>query len=107
MPPKAQPPKESHPLADCAARRDKVVVRRDQKPSQSAGGIHLPDSTYHKQQVGTVTSFGPEVEGLKVGDRVLFSAYAGTEVQQHRNAEEYAVLRDEDILAVLNANPEG
>jgi len=95
------PTATDNPLSRCHPRRDNVIVRRAENAKQTSGGILLPDNAFQKQQVGNVIAFGPEVEGLKQGDQVVFSAYAGAEVQQARNAAEFVILRDEDILAVI------
>ena len=87
---------------------DKVVVERC-KAATSKGGILLPDSAQEKPREGKVIAAGPgarnddgklEPLSVKVGDRVLFGAYAGTEFKQ--NEEEYLILSEKDILGVLS-----
>ena len=93
---------EENPLATCKPRGDRALVKRDQRPKQTAGGIHIPDvaraDKKNKQQFGTVLAVGPKVEGLAAGDRVVIPAFAGIEVQDD---QEYILVRDEDIVAVL------
>lgn len=87
---------------------DKVVVKRLEAEQQTAGGIVLPDSAREKPQQGRVLSVGDGrqlVDGRRAepqvseGDRVLFSAYAGTEVVV--DEEELLIMGEEDILAVM------
>ncbi len=88
---------------------DRVLVKRAEAEERTAGGILLPESAKDKPKEGTVIAIG---EGrtldngekskfsVKVNDRILFSAYAGTEVKY--GGEEYLIMREEDILGVLN-----
>lgn len=87
---------------------DRVVVRRLEEERTSAGGIVIPDSAAEKPSQGEVISVGPgklldsgEVRSLdvKVGDRILFGKYAGTEVKL--DGEEYIVMREDDIMGVI------
>lgn len=86
---------------------DRVLVKRF-KAEASKGGIILPDSAQEKPKEGEVVAVGPgrlddsgkrEPLSVKVGDRVLFSSYAGTEYKQ--NEEEFLILSEKDILGVL------
>jgi len=87
---------------------DRVIVKRLEEEATSAGGIIIPDSATEKPSRGEVTAVGNgkvldngDVRPLelKVGDIVLFSKYGGTEVKLEN--EEYLVMREEDVLAVL------
>ena len=89
---------------------NRVVVQRS-KAQTSKGGILLPDSAQERPREGQVMAAGPgktnengqlEPISVKVGDRVLFGSYAGTEVKQEE--EEYLILSEEDILGILT-NP--
>jgi len=86
---------------------NRVLIKRS-KPQTTKGGILLPDSAQEKPKEGEVIAVGPgkidengvkETMQLKVGDRVLFSSYAGTEVKN--NDEEMLILSEDDILGVL------
>ena len=88
--------------------QDRVIVKRMEEETTSAGGIVLPDSATEKPIRGEVTAVGPgkvldngdkRPLDVKVGDTVLFGKYSGTEVKI--NEEEVLVMRDEDILGVL------
>jgi chaperonin GroES len=87
---------------------NRVVVQRS-KAQTSKGGILLPDSAQEKPREGHIIAAGPgktneagqlEAISVKVGDRILFGAYAGTEVKY--NEEEYLILSEEDILGILS-----
>jgi len=89
---------------------DRVVVRRMEEERTSAGGIVIPDSAAEKPIQGEVIAVGHgkildsgEVRALdvKVGDRVLFGKYSGTEVKIE--GEDYLVMREEDIMGVVEA----
>jgi chaperonin GroES len=87
---------------------DRVVVRRMEEERTSAGGIVIPDSAAEKPIQGEIVAVGNgkildngETRALdvKVGDRVLFGKYSGTEVKLE--GEEYLVMREEDIMGVV------
>ncbi|HIA28920.1 MAG TPA: co-chaperone GroES [Candidatus Marinimicrobia bacterium] len=87
---------------------DRIVVRQADAEEMSSGGIILPDTAQEKPQQGKVMSIGPGKiaengelikMSLKVGDRVLYGKYSGTEVTI--DGEEYVFMRESDILAVL------
>ena len=87
---------------------DRVIVKRLEEEATSAGGIIIPDSATEKPSRGEVTAVGngKVLENgdvrpleLKVGDIVLFGKYGGTEVKLEN--EDYLVMREEDVLAVL------
>lgn len=88
---------------------NRVLIQRS-KPQPTKGGILLPDSAQEKPKEGTIVAVGPgkttddgkkEPMSVKVGDRVLFSSYSGTEVKNSQGEEEYLVLAEDDILGVL------
>ncbi|HZS07797.1 MAG TPA: co-chaperone GroES [Blastocatellia bacterium] len=84
---------------------DRVVIKRIEEAEQKIGGLYIPDTAKEKPQEGEVIAVGegrilddgrrvpPE---LKVGDRVLFGKYSGTEIKL--DDEELLVLRESDIL---------
>lgn len=90
---------------------DKVVVRRLEAEAVTAGGIVLPDSAKEKPKQGRVLAVGdgrllPNGTRIKLGvhdgDRVLFHAYAGTEVKV--DAEELLIMSEDEILAIVDGN---
>ncbi|WP_297359794.1 co-chaperone GroES [Acidiferrobacter sp.] len=88
---------------------DRVIVRRLEEERKSAGGIVIPDTAKEKPIQGEIVAVGKgkilengEIRPLdvKVGDKVLFGKYAGTEVKV--GAEELLVMREEDVVAVID-----
>jgi chaperonin GroES len=88
---------------------DRVVVRRLPEEETAKGGIIIPDSAKEKPHEGEVVSVGAgKIEkghrvplDVKPGDRVLFGKYTGNDIKI--DGEEYLILREEDILAKVNA----
>ena len=87
---------------------DRIVVKRTQEEEKTKGGIIIPDSAKEKPIEGEVLAVGNgkvledgKVRPLdvKVGDRVLFGKYSGTEVKL--DGEEHLMLREDDILGVI------
>ena len=88
---------------------DKIVVKRLEAESKTAGGLVLPDNAKEKPRQGKVLSLG---DGklldngnrakfqIKEGDRVLFSSYGGQEVTV--DGEEFLIMTEDDILAVMD-----
>ncbi|MGR6035345.1 MAG: co-chaperone GroES [Candidatus Nitrosoglobus sp.] len=89
---------------------DRVIVRRMEEEKTSAGGIVIPDTAAEKPIRGEIVAVGNgkilengEVRALdvKVGDKVLFGKYSGTEVKVEN--EELLVMREDDIMAVFQS----
>lgn len=89
---------------------DRVIVKRLEEELKTASGIVLPDSAAEKPDQGTITAVGNgkiledgkvRPMALKVGERVLFGKYAGQTVKI--DGEELLVMREEDIVAVVEA----
>ncbi|MFW6192215.1 MAG: co-chaperone GroES [Gemmatimonadota bacterium] len=87
---------------------DRVVVQPIEETEEMHGSLYIPDTAKEKPQQGRVVAVGPgrtTDEGERVpvelddGDRVLYRKYSGTEVTV--NAEEYLIIRESDVLAVL------
>ena len=86
---------------------DRIVVQAVEAETTTASGIVIPDTAKEKPQEGTVLAVGPGrfEDGarvpldVKVGDKVLYSKYGGTEVKY--GGEEYLVLSARDVLAVI------
>jgi Co-chaperonin GroES (HSP10) len=87
---------------------DRVLIEPIEKEETTASGIVLPDTAKEKPQEGKVVAVGSgtlDDDGdrvpleVKVGDRVIFSKYAGTEVKFE--GKEYLIMRESDILAIL------
>lgn len=93
---------------------DNVLVRRAKAEDRSKGGILLPDAAKNKPQKGTVLATGPgrvrdgerEPTGVKKGDVILFSPYAGNEVKELSvDGEEMLLVVASDILAIVTDMP--
>ncbi|NLM78218.1 MAG: co-chaperone GroES [Ruminococcaceae bacterium] len=87
---------------------DRVVIKMIETEETTKSGIVLPGSAKEKPQVAEIVAVGPGglVDGkevtmqVKVGDRVLISKYAGTEIKM--NDVEYTILKQSDILAIVD-----
>ena len=87
---------------------DRILVKRLEEEEKTAGGIIIPDSAKEKPAEGEIIAVGPGklndagervAVDLKVGDRVLFSKYGGTDVKL--DGEDYLIMREDDILGVI------
>ncbi|SVB38019.1 uncharacterized protein METZ01_LOCUS190873 [marine metagenome] len=90
--------------------QDRVIIKRMEEEKTSPGGIVIPDSATEKPIKGEVVAVGNglvldngEIRplDLKVGDKVLFGKYSGTEVKL--DGEELLVMKEDDVMAVLEA----
>ena len=91
---------------------DRVVVRRIEEETKTAGGIIIPDTAKEKPQQGEVIAVGPGARDesgkvvaldVKAGDRVLFGKWSGTEVKI--DGEDLLIMKESDILGVLEGEP--
>jgi len=87
---------------------DKIIVKQAEAQTQTASGLYIPDNAKEKPQQGEVLAVGPgrrDDKGeripmdVKVGDKVLYSKYGGTEVRYE--GEDYLIVGARDILAIL------
>ncbi len=87
---------------------DRVIVQRIEEEEKTKGGIIIPDTAKEKPQEGKVIAVGPgkilengtkTTLDVKVGDKILFGKYSGTEIKIE--GEEYLMMREEDILGVI------
>ena len=88
---------------------DRLLVQRIEAEDKTAGGILLPDTAKEKPQVGEVVQVGPgkrnddgsrQSPEVGVGDKVLYSKYAGTDIKL--GSDEFVLLSEKDILAIVN-----
>jgi chaperonin GroES len=87
---------------------DRVVVKAMEESESMRGGLYIPDTAKEKPQQGEIMAVGPgrfEKDkrvpmDVKVGDKVLYGKYSGTEVTL--DGEQYLILRESDVLAVIN-----
>jgi chaperonin GroES len=88
---------------------DRVFVKVTASEEKTAGGLYLPETAKEKPQVGEIAAVGPgkrnddgvrqELE-VKIGDKVLYSKYAGTDIKL--GTEDYVLLSEKDILAIVD-----
>jgi chaperonin GroES len=87
---------------------DRVLVRRAEEETKTAGGILIPDNAAEKPLKGEIMAVGSGktmengqvvAVGVKVGDKVYFGKYSGTEIKI--NGVEYIMMREEDLMAVI------
>ena len=88
--------------------QDRVLVQRVEAEDMTASGIIIPDTAKEKPQEGKVVAVGPgkrldngsiQEMGVKIGDKILFSKFGGTEVKV--DGEDYMIMREDDILGVM------
>ena len=82
---------------------DRVLVEPKEAETKTASGLFIPDTAKQKPQAGTVVAVGPgkkdEPMELKVGDKVLYGKYAGTELNV--DGKIYIMMRQSDVMAVV------
>ena len=87
---------------------DRVIVRRVEEETKTAGGIYIPDSATEKPSEGEILAVGKGrltdngdllAMNVEVGEKVIFGKYAGSEVKV--DGETYLIMKEEDILGVL------
>ncbi len=88
---------------------DRVFIKVSASEEKTAGGLYLPDAAKEKPQVGEVVGVGPGKRNddggytaleVKVGDKVLYSKYAGTDIKL--GGDDYVLLSEKDILAAVS-----
>ena len=93
---------------------DRVVVRRIEQETKTAGGIIIPDTAKEKPQEGEIVAVGPGARDetgklqpleLKAGDRVLFGKWSGTEVKI--DGEELLIMKESDVMGVIEGGKSG
>ncbi len=88
---------------------DRVVVKASEDTEQMRGGLYIPDTAKEKPQQGEIIAAGPgKYEdgklvpmSVKVGDKVLYGKYSGTEITLDN--EQYLILRESDVLAIVSS----
>ena len=92
---------------------DRVLVRRIEAEEKTAGGIIIPDTAKEKPQEGEVIAVGPGARDesgkltpldVKVGDRILFGKWSGTEIKL--NGEDLLIMKESDVMGVLEKTAE-
>ena len=89
---------------------DRIIVERLEEETKTAGGLIIPDTAKEKPQQGKVIAVGKGKKtedgkvlplDVKVGDKILFGKYAGTEIKIE--GREYLMMREDDVLGVIEA----
>jgi chaperonin GroES len=89
---------------------DRILVRRIEADEKTAGGIIIPDTAKEKPQEGEVIAAGPGARDdsgqllaldVKVGDRILFGKWSGTEIRL--NGEDLLIMKESDVMGVIEA----
>ena len=87
---------------------DRVVIEPLEADDKTSGGIYLPDTAKEKPQIGKIVAVGPGKTAdtgelikpeVKVGDKVLYGKYSGTDVTV--DGKDYLIVRESDILAIM------
>lgn len=82
---------------------DRVLILADPEEEVTAGGIIIPDASKEKPKAGTIVAIGTKIEdsreSVKVGDKVLFGKYAGSDLTYKDN--DYLVMRITEVIAVI------
>jgi chaperonin GroES len=91
---------------------DRVVVKRIEEENRTAGGIIIPDTAKEKPMQGEVLAVGPGARNekgeivpldVKVGDRILFGKWSGTEVKIE--GEELLIMKESDVMGIIDQRP--
>lgn len=87
---------------------DRILVKPVEEEEEKIGGIIIPDTAKEKPQEGEIVAVGPgkmlesgerQAMSVKVGDKILYGKYSSTEIKY--GGEEYLIMREDDILAVI------
>ncbi len=93
---------------------DRVVVRRVESEGKTAGGIIIPDTAKEKPQEGEIIAVGPGARDetgklipldVKVGDRILFGKWSGTEVKI--DGEDLLIMKESDVMGIIEGKAAG
>lgn len=78
---------------------DRVVAVKEEAKTQTASGIYLPDTAKEKPAYAIVEAVGPDVKGIKVGDKIVYKEYSTTELKV--DGKDYLIVNEEDVLATV------
>jgi chaperonin GroES len=105
---------KERPVANFRPLHDRVLVKRVKEEEKTKGGIIIPDTAQEKPQEGEIVAVGPgarDEDGeripldVKVGDRILFGKWSGTEVKV--DGEELLIMKESDIMGVVEGVAKG
>lgn len=77
----------------------RVVAVRVETSNKTASGLYLPDNAKEKPVMASVIATGPDVKGLKIGDKIVYKEYSTTDIKI--NDKEYLIVKEEDVLATI------
>ena len=78
---------------------DRVVAVREVAATKTASGIYLPDNAKEKPVLAKVVAVGPDVTGIKQGDKIIYKEYSTTELKI--DGIDYLIVKEEDVLATV------
>ena len=78
---------------------DRVVAKAEEAKTRTASGIYLPEGAKEKSKVAEVVAVGPQVQGVQVGDKILFEEFAATDVSL--DGEDFIIVKEEKIIATV------
>ena len=78
---------------------DRIVAVREKPATQTASGLYLPDTAKEKPVFATVIAVGPDVEQLKVGNKIIYKEYSTTELTI--DSQDYLIVKEEDVLGTV------
>ncbi|NTW61690.1 co-chaperone GroES [Candidatus Saccharibacteria bacterium] len=78
---------------------DRVVAIRVEASNKTASGLYLPDNAKEKPVMASVLAVGPDVKGIKVGDKIVYKEYSTTDLKIDN--QEYLIVKEEDVLATI------
>ena len=76
-----------------------VLAKIDAAPTKTPGGLYLPEEAAEKPKTATVAAVGPEVKGVKAGEKIIYESYSGTEIKHQ--GEDYVLVAEDKILAIV------
>lgn len=78
---------------------DRIVAVKEEAQNKTASGLYLPDNAKEKPVVAVVEAVGPDVKGVKKGDKIVYKEYTTTELKV--NGTDYLIVKEEDVLATV------
>jgi chaperonin GroES len=86
-------------MANIQPLADYVVAQAEEAETKTASGLYLPENAKEKPKTSKVVAVGPDVKGVKVGDRIIYKSYSSTDVKV--GSDEYMLVKEEDVLATV------
>lgn len=82
---------------------DRILVKNDKAETKTSSGLYIPEQAQEKTQTASVVEVGPGTDDVKitvkVGDRIMYDKYAGTQIKL--DGEDYLILKMADVIAVI------